>query len=675
MNGGEISNNTTTWTAGGIQSFFSIITMDGGKISNNTSTGTGGGVRLTESTFNMLNGEISGNEATNGGGIWVWESTVNMTDGEISNNEASANGGGIWAQGAPPNSRSYINMAGGEISGNTAVSGNGGGVAVNNDTTFTMKDGVISGNNANPAGGGSGGGVHVTGGSTFFIMEDGTISNNNAWFGGGVSTGNSTFVMENGTISSNNANGNGGGVVVSGGTFTMENGEIIDNTAVGNGGGVLIDTTFIMQNGLISGNTSTAADGGGVYIIGGIFTMEDGKISNNTAQNGGGISALFSDLTIENGLISGNTATVNGGGIFTNDHQTLTTADTVIFVGNSAAQAFLPPANALILYPDIEYASTTFPIWYDAFVHPLNNYDINTAGPAPLILFQAEYRANGGTGANHTDIILADSSYTIRTPAAVSISRVGFTFEGWNTAANGSGTHFDAGQIIPSMAGNIILYAQWQAIPPNYFQVIYNANGGTGGPHTDTIQEGTVYTILTLAAAGISRPGYTFTGWNTEASGAGTAFAPGDVMTIIDYVTLYAQWAAQIPGIDHPIIDGPGGGIIGGGTSSGRSPSGGRPAHSAPISVDTVDYDSEDMLEEDEQPSAELYTPAPETSETYETPEPTVTLGTTIAPIVSNNPQTSDHLNLIGLMVSAFGLMLSLAAVSLAIKKGQEEAA
>lgn len=39
-----------------------------------------------------------------------------------------------------------------------------------------------------------------------------------------------------------------------------------------------------------------------------------------------------------------------------------------------------------------------------------------------------------------------------------------------------------------------------------------------------------------------TREGYTFTGWNTQADGKGTAYAAGSEIQIKDNVTLYAQW-------------------------------------------------------------------------------------------------------------------------------------
>lgn len=69
------------------------------------------------------------------------------------------------------------------------------------------------------------------------------------------------------------------------------------------------------------------------------------------------------------------------------------------------------------------------------------------------------YDANGGTGT----ITDSDSPYisgSTVTVKANSFTRAGFIFTKWNTAANGSGTDFDAGETFKINA-NTTLYAQW----------------------------------------------------------------------------------------------------------------------------------------------------------------------------------------------------------------------
>ena len=163
----------------------------------------------------------------------------------------------------------------------------------------------------------------------------------------------------------------------------------------------------------------------------------------------------------------------------------------------------------------------------------------------PPNYYQVAYNANGGVG-SYIDTVQYDTQYTILAPDAVGISREGYTFVGWTTVADGSGTAYDPGEV-ETITGDLALYAQWQAIPPNYYEVTYNANGGVGS-YIDTVQYGTQYALLTPTEAGISREGYIFTGWNTVADGSGTAYYPGQLVTITGNLRLYAQWGAVLPG-------------------------------------------------------------------------------------------------------------------------------
>ena len=57
--------------------------------------------------------------------------------------------------------------------------------------------------------------------------------------------------------------------------------------------------------------------------------------------------------------------------------------------------------------------------------------------------------------------------------------KTGNTFEGWNTAANGSGTAYAAAATFSMGASAVSLYAQWAPIPTH--PVTYDGIGSTGG--------------------------------------------------------------------------------------------------------------------------------------------------------------------------------------------------
>jgi uncharacterized repeat protein (TIGR02543 family) len=76
------------------------------------------------------------------------------------------------------------------------------------------------------------------------------------------------------------------------------------------------------------------------------------------------------------------------------------------------------------------------------------------------------------------------------------------------------------------------------------YALAYDGNEETSGTIPDTIeyQEGATPTVL---ANPFAKTGYTFLHWNTAANGSGTAYNPGDIITIgTDDVTLYAIWEA-----------------------------------------------------------------------------------------------------------------------------------
>ena len=82
--------------------------------------------------------------------------------------------------------------------------------------------------------------------------------------------------------------------------------------------------------------------------------------------------------------------------------------------------------------------------------------------------------------------------------------------------------------------------------PVETYQVLYDANADDAdGTVTDPkyyITGGEAMVLQNM----FTRPGYEFTGWNTEKNGAGTPYAAGSAITIKNTdVTLYAQWKSS----------------------------------------------------------------------------------------------------------------------------------
>lgn len=76
------------------------------------------------------------------------------------------------------------------------------------------------------------------------------------------------------------------------------------------------------------------------------------------------------------------------------------------------------------------------------------------------------YNTNGATNGTTPSAITADQGSRINLNNGVGLSRSGYTFMGWNTNANGTGTDYTAGSSY-TINSNVTLYAKWQIITNN----------------------------------------------------------------------------------------------------------------------------------------------------------------------------------------------------------------
>ena len=113
----------------------------------------------------------------------------------------------------------------------------------------------------------------------------------------------------------------------------------------------------------------------------------------------------------------------------------------------------------------------------------------------------------------------------------------GYTFAGWNTAANGSGNAYAAsGSATFTMpAADVMLYAQWTANATD--TITFNSEGGSAVASVMGLNG----TTITLPAAP-TYAGHTFDGWFTAPSGGTALTSP---YTLTASTTLYAQWTAN----------------------------------------------------------------------------------------------------------------------------------
>jgi uncharacterized repeat protein (TIGR02543 family) len=131
------------------------------------------------------------------------------------------------------------------------------------------------------------------------------------------------------------------------------------------------------------------------------------------------------------------------------------------------------------------------------------------------------------------------------------ISRSGYLFIGWNTAADGSGSSYPAASTF-TVTGNTVLYAQWT---PSYTVTYSNylSNGG-GAPPVDILSPyaaGSTVTVLDnnhpYPEGPLVRAGYTFLGWYPAGFvHAGTYYVAGNTIVITSDITLLPYWEEDI---------------------------------------------------------------------------------------------------------------------------------
>lgn len=123
--------------------------------------------------------------------------------------------------------------------------------------------------------------------------------------------------------------------------------------------------------------------------------------------------------------------------------------------------------------------------------------------------------------------------------------RPGYTFTGWSTSKRGDPS-LNPGDKHTLEPGTTTVWAQWKANPAH---LVYNSNVGGIGSETRTVDGVVDQTVKTIDNP-FDRPGYTFSGWNTQADGKGKAYDPGadctltanDKSTPKNTSMLYAQW-------------------------------------------------------------------------------------------------------------------------------------
>ena len=151
--------------------------------------------------------------------------------------------------------------------------------------------------------------------------------------------------------------------------------------------------------------------------------------------------------------------------------------------------------------------------------------------------YTISFNANGGSGAPSG---ITKKHFTNATLPTATPSRTGYTFKGWGTSSSTSYAAYQPGSTFYTNA-SMTLYAVWSA---RTYTISYNANGGSGGPGSQTKTHGIKMLISRVEP---TRSGYTFLGWSTSPSASSASYQPGEWYYANADRTFYAVWKKNAP--------------------------------------------------------------------------------------------------------------------------------
>lgn len=181
-------------------------------------------------------------------------------------------------------------------------------------------------------------------------------------------------------------------------------------------------------------------------------------------------------------------------------------------------------------------------------------YYFKGATPTPTYMYYLYYKYNDGTDSTWltdvTDRPTAATTFTFNVNRA-KLTRSGYDHIGWADKADAVTAKYTGGDPIVLTKDNPkkTIYAIWMP----FFELKYDANGGTGAPasQTRTAAHPTVNRVtFTVPNQTPSKEGYTFKGWADSSTATTAQYQPGgtvDVKHENSPKTVYAVWEGSDP--------------------------------------------------------------------------------------------------------------------------------
>lgn len=303
-------------------------------ITNNSATYSGGGLQLEFRTVaQVFGGVVSGNSATIGSGAGlalIGDATLTASDWTISGNMSASSAGGAFVAtnaGFPP----ACTLIGGAVSNNVAAGQGAGFFVSGGGAVLTCVDVAVAGNSSTNDGGGGG---RLDAGARGDFLRC--------------------------TLTNNAAAGSAGLTIATGATAALRECDVVDNASTLGAGGVLaIDSstttpTLSVARCTFRGN-SAAQDGGALAAYGGATVDIEGSLFYGNSAAGCGPALHLADAAhaLRNSTLADNTAGCAHSAAFVSGTATLLATNCVLRGATSPALEVAAPATATLAYCDV----------------------------------------------------------------------------------------------------------------------------------------------------------------------------------------------------------------------------------------------------------------------------------------------------------------------------------
>jgi uncharacterized repeat protein (TIGR02543 family) len=360
------------------------------------------------------------------------------------------------------------------------------------------------------------------------IQVTGLVTGNNMDIGGLIGSADGTVVIDcsmAGTVSGTAGSVYTGGLIGYGNNATMTNcytdATVSGYYAIGGLAGS-IETGSSMTGCYATGSVTAPITNTGIDIYsGGLVGVSSGSIINQCYATGdvsgsesvGGLCGLTTNGKVSDSYAKGSVTGIGsvGGLVGENSYSIITNSYAVGLVNGTGTNVgglvggYSPASISKSFYDsdttgkwsdnlsinELGIPKTTIEMMQQATFTGwdfINTWGIVENGTYPYLLFEPVtpttytviYNGNGNTGGTvplDSNLYLTSDTITALGNTG-SLVKTGYTFGGWNTLADGSGTTYAAGESFDMGSSNVTLYAKWTALPT--YTVNYSIVSGSG---------------------------------------------------------------------------------------------------------------------------------------------------------------------------------------------------